>query len=127
MASKSYEKLIEDAGGIDITLLGIGSNGHIAFNEPGSEFDSRTRKIELHPDTLMANFKGHAIFSHALTLGIGNLLESKKIFILALGKNKAQAVRCSIREPESRNCPGSGLRRNPNVTWFLDQEAASLI
>ena len=122
-----YEKLIADAGGIDITILGIGTNGHIAFNEPGSEFDSRTRQVELHPETLMANFHGNPLFTHALTMGIGNIIESKKVYVIALGKNKAQAVKCSIKDPETRNCPASGLRRNPNVTWFLDQDAANLV
>lgn len=124
---RRYEELIEERGGIDIALLGLGTNGHIAFNEPGSEFDSRTRLVELHPETLMANFQGQALFTHAMTMGIGTLLSAKKIIVVALGKNKAQAVKSAIEAPESRTCPASALRRHSNVTWFLDQEASQLI
>jgi glucosamine-6-phosphate deaminase len=122
-----YEEIILDRGGIDLAILGIGTNGHIAFNEPGSEFDSRTRVIELHPDTLSANFKGEAPFTHAMTMGLGTLLSAKNIFVVALGKNKASAVKGAIQEVESRTCPASVLRRHSNVTWFLDREAAQQI
>ncbi|MBS1958195.1 MAG: glucosamine-6-phosphate deaminase [Bdellovibrionales bacterium] len=121
------ENKISELGGIDIALLGLGTNGHIAFNEPGSEFDSRTRLIKLHPDTLMANFRGREPIENAITMGIGTLLESKTIFIVALGKNKTGAVRAAIQDPSSRTCPASGLQKHKNTTWFLDQEASSLI
>jgi len=121
---RRYEALIAERGGIDLALLGLGSNGHIAFNEPGSEFDSSARLIELHPQTLLAN---SVPFTHAMTLGIGNLLTARKIFVVALGKSKAQAVKNAIREPESRTCPASALQRHPSVTWFLDPEASQWI
>ena len=124
---EDYEKKISEKGGLDIVLLGIGQNGHIAFNEPGSEPDTLTRIITLHPQTLMANFKGATPFSEAITMGIGTILGAKKIFIVALGKNKANAVKNAIQAPESRSCPASFLRRHPDVTWFLDQEAAELL
>jgi len=123
----SYERKMAALGGIDICILGLGVNGHIAFNEPGSEFDSRTRPIELHPQTLMANFRGEAPFTHAMTLGIGTILSAKKIFVVALGKNKANAVKAAIEEHSSRTVPATGLQIHPDVTWFLDQEAASLV
>lgn len=122
-----YEEKIRKAGGIDLAILGIGVNGHIAFNEPGSEFFSRTRALALHPQTLFANFKGEAPFTHALTLGIGTLLEAKKIIVVALGKSKAQAVVGAIREIPSRTLPASALQGHPDVTWFLDEEAASFL
>jgi len=122
-----YEEKIRTAGGIDLAILGIGTNGHIAFNEPGSEFYSRTRALALHPQTLMANFKGEAPFTHALTLGIGTLLQAKKIIIIALGKSKAQAVKSSILETPSRTLPASALQSHPTVTWFLDQDSASFL
>ena len=122
-----YEKKISEKGGLDLVLLGLGQNGHIAFNEPGSEPTSRTRIVSLHPGTLLANFKGETPFSEAVTIGIETILEAKKIYIVALGKNKAQAVKGAIKDEESRTCPASFLRRHPNVTWFLDQEAAELI
>ena len=123
----NYEAKIHALGGIDFCLLGLGINGHIAFNEPGSEFDSKTRAIELHPQTLMANFKGKAPFTHAMTLGIGTILSAKKIFIIALGKNKAHAVKAAIQERASRTIPASALQNHADVTWFLDQEASSLL
>ncbi len=122
-----YEEKIAAAGGIDLTLLGLGMNGHIAFNEPGSEFNSRTRMVDLHAQTLLANFQGRQIEQRALTLGIANILESKKIYIVALGKSKTNAVMHAIKETESRTCPASVLRRHPNATWFLDQDAAQLV
>jgi glucosamine-6-phosphate deaminase len=122
-----YETKIKEAGGLDLAILGIGTNGHIAFNEPGSEFFSRTRAVSLHPQTLMANFKGKAPFTHALTMGIGTILEAKKIIVVALGKNKAQCVKSSLKEIQTRTLPASALQSHPNVTWFIDQEAASFI
>ncbi|NDD93195.1 glucosamine-6-phosphate deaminase, partial [bacterium] len=74
-----YEARIREVGGIDLAILGIGTNGHIAFNEPGSPHHSRTRRVELHPDTLQANFGSDAPFHHAITLGIETLLEARKI------------------------------------------------
>lgn len=124
---EDYENKIREKGGLDVVLLGIGQNGHIAFNEPGSEPTSRTRIIQLHPSTLMANFKGATPFTEAVTLGIETILEAKKIYIVALGKNKATAVKSAINDPESRTCPASFLRRHADVTWFLDQEAAELL
>jgi glucosamine-6-phosphate deaminase len=125
--AERVETRIRELGGIDIALLGLGVNGHIAFNEPGSEFDSRTRLIHLHPDTLMANFRDKEPIENAITMGIGTLLEAKTVFIVALGRNKSGAVRAAIQDPSSRTCPASGLQRHKNTTWFLDQEAASLI
>jgi glucosamine-6-phosphate deaminase len=122
-----YEQKIIEKGGLDVVLLGIGQNGHIAFNEPGSEPDSRTRVVALHPQTLLANFKGTTPFTQAMTIGIATILSAKKIYIVALGKNKANAVKNAINEPETRTCPASFLRRHPDVTWLLDQEAAELL
>lgn len=122
-----YERKIQEKGGLDIVLLGLGQNGHIAFNEPGSEPTTRTRVIDLHSDTLLANFKGTTPFTQAVTMGIETILEAKKIIIVALGKNKAAAVKAAINDPESRTCPASFLRRHKDVTWFIDQEAAELL
>jgi glucosamine-6-phosphate deaminase len=123
----NYEKKIEAAGGIDLCILGLGTNGHIAFNEPGSEFDSQTRAVELHPQTLMANFRGDAPFTHAMTMGMGTILKAKKIFVVALGKNKANAVKAALIDEPARTLPASVLKTHPDVTWFLDQEASSLV
>ena len=122
-----YEADIQAQGGIDLCLLGLGMNGHIAFNEPKSDPRSQTRKVELHPETLMANFRGEAIFTHALTLGIGTIRDAREIFIIALGKGKAHAVKAATQEPISILCPASHLQNHPQVTWFIDQDAADLI
>ncbi len=119
-----YEHEIRTRGGIDLALLGIGTNGHIAFNEPGSAFDSRTRLVHLHPDTLLANFKGAPPVTSALTLGIGTLLEARKIVIVAMGKSKSQAVRSAISDPIHPSVPASALQNHPDVTWMLDQESS---
>jgi glucosamine-6-phosphate deaminase len=120
-----YEKKIAAEGGIDLAILGIGVNGHIAFNEPGSPFDSRTRLVTLEPETLKSNFKESPPFHQAMTIGIGTLLQAKKIWVVALSKSKAQAVRSAIHEPMNSAVPASALQLHPQVTWFLDSEAAS--
>ena len=124
---EKYEQKIKDMGGFDLLILGLGTNGHIGFNEPGSELNSRTRLVELHPQTLMANFKGRAPFHQAMTLGLETILEAKKIFVIAHGKNKARAVKESLQEIPTRMVPATALQKHKDVTWFLDQEASSLL
>lgn len=124
---KSVEEAVQRAGGLDIAVLGLGSNGHIAFNEPGTPHDSRTHLSTLHPDTLLANFAPPPLFTQSITMGIGTLLDAREIFCVALGKKKAQAVKAAEKDPISSSCPASALQRHSNVTWFLDQDAANLI
>ena len=92
----AYESAIQKAGGIDIQVLGIGSDGHIAFNEPGSSLTSRTRMVSLTPQTIKDNarfFKKAAdVPQYALSMGVGSIMEAKKVILLAFGKNKAAAV-----------------------------------
>jgi glucosamine-6-phosphate deaminase len=78
----------------------------------------------LHPDTLLANFKGVPPVNSALTLGIGTLLQARKIVVVAMGKSKAQAVRSAISDPRSPAVPASALQSHPDVTWMLDQESS---
>jgi glucosamine-6-phosphate deaminase len=128
-----YESWIQNEGGIDLCILGLGRNGHIGFNEPGSEPLSRTHLVQLHPDTLMANFPNQMAegkippFQQAMTMGIDSILESRHIIVIALGKAKAAAVRAAIEETPTRTCPASFLQDHFSVTWFLDHEAASLL
>src|SRR5215468_4400340 len=93
--SKRYEKAIRDTGGIDMLIVGIGANGHIAFNEPGSAFDSRTRAVDLAPET-MTNAKQYfgsdSVPARAITMGIGTILEARRILFMASGMSKADAV-----------------------------------
>jgi glucosamine-6-phosphate deaminase len=126
--SKRYESAITAAGGIDLLIVGIGANGHIAFNEPGSSFASRTRVVELAPETI-ANarryFKSDAdVPRTAITVGIGTLLEARRILLLASGTSKADIVRRCLHGPVSESLPATALQLHPNVTAILDEAAA---
>lgn len=126
-----YEREIARAGGIDLQLLGIGRNGHIGFNEPGSAHDSRTRPVMLSTETRTANQPdfpvGQAVPKQALTMGIGTILEARKIVLLATGVAKSLALRDALHGPTSRDCPASALQRHRDLTVFVDREAASLL
>lgn len=126
-----YEEALAREG-IDLVVLGIGRNGHIGFNEPGSPFDSRTRVVTLTAETRRANardFGGDpdAVPPRALTVGIATILEGREIFVLAAGQAKAPAVARAIHGPVDPSLPASVLQRHPQVTWFLDREAARLL
>ena len=128
---EEYEEKIKKAGGIDLMFLGIGVNGHIAFNEPGSPFDSRTREVILTYQTKASNFgKIFSLFKspkRALTIGIGTILESKKIILIATGNHKAKAVKEMLESPASTKCPASALQNHDDVTILLDKKAAALL
>lgn len=127
-AAEAYERAIRSAGGVDVQILGIGANGHIAFNEPGSPLDSRTRVIDLHPQTIADNARFFAseadVPRRALTQGIGTIMEAKNIVLIATGANKADAVRALIQGPVTEDCPASALQRHEHVTVILDEAAA---
>lgn len=124
-----YEGLIFAYGGIDLMFLGLGRNAHIGFNEPGSAHNSRTRRVALTQSTLDANaayFPAGAVQpSHAITMGIGTILESRKIVMLATGEGKAEAVAASVEGPPSDDVPGSALIRHSDATIVLDRAAAA--
>jgi len=124
-----FEDEIKAAGGVDLQLLGIGSNGHIAFNEPGSPKDSRTRVVDLTESTIKDNSRFFAsadeVPKQALSMGNGAILEAKEIVMLANGANKAKAVAAALEGPESEDCPASLLQAHDNVTVVLDTEAAA--
>lgn len=115
----------------DIQLLGIGSDGHIAFNEPGTSFEMETHVATLAASTIKDNsrlFKDiREVPTKAYTQGPKNIMRAKKILLLASGKNKAQAVYDMLKGPVSENCPASILQRHPNCIVILDEEAAELI
>ena len=127
----SYDQLINAQGGIDILLLGIGVNAHIAFNEPGTPFSSKTHKIELAPSTIESNkefFDDHEIIpKEAVTMGISTILNAKKIILMAKGENKANAIHDMIHAPISESVPATALRLHENVEVYVDKEAGSLI
>lgn len=124
-----YEKLIDDAGGIDLQILGIGSDGHIAFNEPGSSLASRTRIKALTQQTRVDNSRFFSSLEEvprvAITMGVGTILEADHILLLANGASKANAVRDFIEGPVTAMVPASALQLHPQVTVLLDEMAAS--
>jgi glucosamine-6-phosphate deaminase len=126
---QEYERKIRAAGGIDIQILGIGSNGHIGFNEPTSSIASRTRVKTLTEKTLRDNSRFYGPGEHppplASTMGIATILEARKIFLQAFGMKKADAIRAAIEGPISSVWPGSALQLHPDVTFYLDRESAS--
>jgi len=125
----SYEQAIRDAGGIDLQVLGIGRNGHIGFNEPTSSFASRTRLKVLTAETIEDNRKsfapGEDVPQCAITMGLGTILEARKILILATGAAKAQAVAHAIEGPITASVTASCLQLHPDVTFVIDEAAAA--
>ena len=125
----SYEQAILDAGGIDLQILGIGRNGHIGFNEPTSSLGSRTRLKVLSKDTIDDNRKffgpGEKIPECAITMGIGTILEAKRILLLASGSSKTTAIANAIEGPLTASVTASALQLHPDVTFIVDQEAGS--
>ena len=121
-----YERKIATAGGLDLTFLGLGSNGHIAFNEPGTPFDSRTRVVALTPSTRMANaslFAGQEVPTHAITMGIGTILDSRRIVLLAGGKDKHEAIARLQSGQQSIDFPASALWSHENVLVLVDRSS----
>jgi glucosamine-6-phosphate deaminase len=122
-----YEDEIRNVGGIDLLIVGIGSNGHIAFNEPGSSFESRTQVVTLAPETIenaKRHFPGDAnIPMSAITIGIRTILDARRILLLASGSGKAEAVERTLRDPVSESVPASALRLHPDVIAILDESA----
>ena len=125
---ESYEQSIREAGGIDLQLLGIGTDGHIAFNEPGSSLASRMRLKALTERTRIDNSRffaaGEEVPYLAVTMGVGTILEARRILMLATGANKANAVRAFIEEPVTAQITASALQLHPRVTVLLDEPAA---
>jgi glucosamine-6-phosphate deaminase len=117
-----YEKLIKKRGWIDLQILGLGSNGHIAFNEPGSPIDSRTRKITITPESRVALAKTYDhIPAFGLTMGIGTILEAKEILLIVTGEGKKEVFKklTSMTEPDP-SLPASWLLDHPNVNIYTD-------
>ncbi|MEB7448254.1 glucosamine-6-phosphate deaminase [Arthrobacter koreensis] len=122
-AAAAYEELIGAAGGIDVQVLGIGGNGHLAFNEPGSALDSRTRVVELTAGTREANARFFPspgdVPTHALTQGLGTIREARSLVLLASGSQKADAIAAALTGPVTPEMPASLLQLHPDVTVLL--------
>lgn len=112
---RDYEAKILAAGGLDLAILGIGPNGHIAFNEPGIDPNSLTHKAKLENQP----------FEFGLTVGIKTIMSAKKIILLAKGAGKAAAVKAALTPPPNLSCPASWLQNHPDCTFLIDQEAAA--
>ncbi|MEV9500537.1 glucosamine-6-phosphate deaminase [Bacillus safensis] len=125
-----YDQLIEDVGGIDLQLLGIGQNGHIGFNEPGTPFNSKTHVVQLDENTRQANARYFSsideVPTHAITMGIASILSSKKILLLASGKSKAKVIQYLEQAEIHPDFPASALKLHEDVTVLIDREAGSL-
>jgi glucosamine-6-phosphate deaminase len=126
-----YEKLIRNAGGLDLQISGIGVNGHIGFNEPGSGRTSRTRVVRLADSTRegMRRYfvNGRDMPRSAITIGVGTIMEARAVVLLASGIRKAGAVAGALEGPVTTDIPASALQRHPHVTVILDQAAASML
>lgn len=126
----SYTKLLEKKP-VDLQILGIGSNGHIAFNEPGTSFDSTTQYVDLAESTIKDNSRFFDsiddVPKRAVTMGLKDIMMAKKVILLAFGKNKAEAINTLVNGKKSEDCPATILQDHPNLTLYLDEDAASLL
>lgn len=128
--SKRYAEAIRAAGGIDLQLLGIGTNGHIAFNEPADKFTDEAFKVTLTQSTINSNqkyFGDVPMPRHAMTMGIGSIMRSKKILLIATGESKAKAIKAMVSGEITPRIPCSILNEHKDVVIMLDKAAASLI
>ena len=128
---EQYERMIAEEGGIDLQVLGIGSDGHIAFNEPGSSLGSRTRLKTLTEETVRDNARFFGSEKEvprlAITMGVGTILESRQCLLLAAGDSKARAIRDTIEGPITAQVTASALQLHRDVIAILDEEAARLL
>lgn len=128
---KLYDEAIENAGGIDLQVLGLGVNGHIGFNEPDDYINTKTHIVTLTEETINANkrfFKSvDDVPRKAVTMGLGMIMKAKKIILLASGKNKANAIKETLKGYLTTEVPSTVLMLHKDVTIIIDKEAASLI
>lgn len=128
---EDYEKIIDELGGVDLQILGIGTNGHIGFNEPSDSFSKQTSMVELAESTIESNKRffdsAEDVPKFALSMGIKTIMKSKKILLIANGKEKADAISNAINGPITPQVPASVLQLHPNVVVMVDEDAGSLI
>lgn len=126
-----YDALIKSLGNIDLQLLGLGPNGHIGFNEPGDVFEKGTHLVKLSQSTIDANARFFESYDkvpkYALTMGIKNIMDARKILLVVSGKNKAKILRDVILGPITPKVPASILQLHPDVTIVADEDALSLL
>jgi glucosamine-6-phosphate deaminase len=125
-----HERRIEEAGGLDVIVLGLGQNGHLAFNEPGSALDSVGRVLDLETISIEANrqwFGGKYAPAKGATVGLKTILAARRVMIQAYGAHKTAAVKAMVEGKVGPHCPASFLRQHPNVEMFLDAAAAAAL
>ncbi|MEX2399933.1 MAG: glucosamine-6-phosphate deaminase [Rhodothermales bacterium] len=124
-----YERQIAEAGGIDLQILGIGANGHLAFNEPGSSLGSRTRIKTLTEKTVRDNARffdeGETVPHQAITMGIGTIMDAETVLLVASGEHKAEAIRSALEGPVTGMCPATVVQMHRFAHILLDEQAAS--
>jgi len=128
--SERFRKCIENAGGIDLQLLGIGRNGHIGFNEPGDSFTQESYRTVLTESTITANsvyFDDIPMPRLAMTMGVGAILRARQIVLIATGAAKAEAVKAMLEGGVTPRCPASALQNHHDTTVYLDPAAAALL
>jgi len=125
----SYEEMMDSVGGVDLQVLGIGSNGHIGFSEPGTSLSSRTHKTALTESTITDNSrlfeKREDVPTSAITMGIGTVLDAARVVLVANGENKADAIAKALEGPITAMVPASALQLHPSVTYVITEDAAS--
>jgi len=128
-AGDRYEAQLREAGGIDLQILGLGTDGHIGFNEPGSSFASLTRVKTLTEQTRQDNARffasPHEVPMHCITQGIGTILRARHLVLLAFGEGKAEALAAAVEGPLTASVPGSAIQLHARVTVIVDEAAAS--
>jgi len=128
---KEYDEAIEMAGGIDLQLLGIGTNGHIGFNEPSDFLNLNTHETDLTEDTIQANSRFFdsidEVPTKAITMGLGSIMKADKIILLASGEKKADIIAKLVEDKISTRVPASMLQVHQNVLVIVDNDAASLL
>jgi glucosamine-6-phosphate deaminase len=127
-AVQKHERELEELGGIDVAVVGLGRNGHLGFNEPPSDAESPSRVLDLSPTSVEANatwFSGQYAPHQGVTLGLKRILSARRILMLAFGAAKSEAVCAMVSRPPSPSCPASFLQRHSSVRVFLDSASAA--
>ncbi|QUL99359.1 MAG: glucosamine-6-phosphate deaminase [Candidatus Fermentithermobacillus carboniphilus] len=129
--AQEYEDKIRDVGGIDLVIDGLGHNGHLGYNEPGSEFSSRTRMVVIHEKTRKANARWYSSLEEVpktgITMGIATIMEARRIVILVSGKDKAEIVRRVVEGPITEEVPMTVIRTHRNSAMIVDKAAARML
>jgi len=124
---RAYDRMLEENGPVDLQILGIGSNGHIGFNEPDASLSSGTHVVDLLEETREANARFFPTIDdvprQAVTMGIASILKAKQIVLLVRGEEKAEAIKNAIKGPITTQCPASLLQSHPNVVVLMDEGA----